>query len=409
LGLDVLLAQKKYEILKEKDRIENLEKNFKNDSLLRDYFTGNKDVSLTLIDIEERINKFEEDLKHFKVADDYQVVQLDADKVESELFTLNNSIIMLQNNIENISQSLTLSPDMNKDDIKAIYSESKIIFPDNITKTLDDLEHFYEKLISNRRKRLLEQQVRLKGERKNKKAEAEKIKTELDKLMQYLGEHQALDLFVTISNKNAELKSERDNLKKYRGLQSEYKLKERQTEKDLLTLTEVAENYLKEIESETVELRDYFRGLAKVFYPDSVAGLTIESNDGDNQLLFNIDAKIESDASDGINNVKIFCYDLTILFKGHNHKMNFIFHDSRLFDGIDERQKTDIFRTIYQRFSKTNKQYIATVNQNQLDEIKRQLNAEDFDNIITNNTVLTLTDDSDSDKLLGIKIDLGDK
>ena len=62
LGLDVLLAQKKYEIRKEQDRIENLEKNFKNDSLLRDYFTGNKDVSLTLIDIEERIKKLDEDL-----------------------------------------------------------------------------------------------------------------------------------------------------------------------------------------------------------------------------------------------------------------------------------------------------------------------------------------------------------
>jgi len=409
IGLDVILAQKKYKIRKEQERIKNLEMNFKKDSLLKDFFTGNKDASLTLIDLEERIKKLDEDLNHFKVADDYHVVQLDADKVENELFTLNNSIIMLQNNIENISKSLTFSPDMNKDDIKAIYSESKVHFPESITKTLDDLEHFYKKLIFNRKKRLLEQQNKLKFEQNDKNVEANKLKIELDKLMKYLGEHQALDLFLTLSNKSATLKSERNNLKKYKLLQAEYKVKERLTEKDLIELTEVAENYLKEIESETVELRDYFRSLAKVFYPDSVAGLTIESNDGDNQLLFNIDAKIESDASDGINNVKIFCYDLTILFKGHNHKMNFIFHDSRLFDGTDERQKTDIFRTIYQRFSKTNKQYIATVNQNQLDEIKRQLSAEEFDNIITNNTVLTLTDDSDSEKLLGIKVDLGDK
>ena len=125
-------------------------------------------------------------------------------------------------------------------------------------------------------------------------------------------------------------------------------------------------------------------------------------------MQFDIDAKIESDTSDGINNVKIFCYDLTILFKGYNHHMDFIFHDSRLFDGIDERQKTDIFRTVYEEFYNTNKQYIASVNQNQLGEIKGQLTEEEFKKIIIDNTVLTLTDESDSQKLLGIKVDIGE-
>lgn len=409
LGLDVVLAKKKYDIKKEKDRIKNLERNFKSDALLRDFFTGNRDVSLTLVDLEERIKRLDDDLKKFKVAEDYNEIQLEADKIEKELFILNNSIIMLLNNIENISKSLRFSPGMNKEHVKTIYKESKIYFPDDVNKTLNDLENFYEKLISNRKRRLIEQQNKLKLEQHIKKAEAERLKKELDKLMQYLGEHQALDVFVTLSNKNSELKAERGSLKKYQELQSEYKSKERQADKNLLELNEVTENYLKEIESDTVELRNYFRSLAKIFYPDSVAGLTIESNDGDNQLRYNIHAKIESDASDGINNIKIFCYDLTVLFKGRNHKINFIFHDSRLFDGTDERQKTVMFKTVYQKFTGVSKQYIATVNQNQLDEIKKLLSDEEFNNIITQNTVLTLTDDTDSEKLLGIKVDIGDK
>ena len=406
LGLDVVLAQKKYTIRKEQERVKNLEKNFKNDSLLRDFFTGNKDVTLTLVDLEERIKRLDVDLSNFKVAEDYNDVQLEADRVEKELFSLNNRVIMLQNNIENIDKNLEFSPDINKENIKAIYRESKIHFPENMTKTLDELEVFYEKLISNRKRRLLEQQNKLKLEQQNKKAGVGTLQKDFDKLMQYLGEHQALDLFVSLSNKNAELKAERDSLKKYQELQSEYKIRERQSEKDFIELTEVTEQYLTEIEPDTVVLRDYFRRLAKIFYPDSVAGLTIECNDGENQLQFNIDAKIESDASDGINNVKIFCYDLTILFKGHNHNIDFVFHDSRLFDGTDERQKTDMFKTVYQKFAQTNKQYIATVNQNQLDEIKKHISDDEFEKIISQNTVLTLTDESDSEKLLGIKVDL---
>ena len=234
------------------------------------------------------------------------------------------------------------------------------------------------------------------------------MQNELDRLMKYLGDHQALDVFVALSNKTAELKAQRDNLKKYQDLQSEYKEKERQLEKSQLELTEVTEKYLKEMEPEIAELRDYFRGLAKRFYPNSVAGLTIENNDGDNQLRFNIYAKIESDTSDGINNVKIFCHDLTLLFKGHNHKIDFIFHDSRLFDGIDERQKAEIFRTVFEKFKGSNKQYIATVNQNQLDEIRKQLKEEQYKEIITENTVLTLTDEDPSAKLLGISVDISE-
>jgi|SRR5665648_58918 len=407
LGLDVVLVQKKYEIRKEQERIKKLEKNFKEDYLLKDYFTGNKDVTLTLIDLEERIKKLNDDLNQFKVAEDYHEVQIEADKIERDFFELNNSIILTQSNIENINSSLSFSPDMNKENIKAIYNESKINFPDNVKQTLHDLEQFYEKLIVNRKKRLLEQLNKLKFEQRNKSIESEKLKNKLDQLMEYLGEHQALDLFISLSKKSAELKTERDNLKRYQVLQSKYKVKERQAEKDLIELSEITENYLKEVEPSTAELRDTFRSLAKVFYPDSVAGLTVESNDGDNQLRYNIEAKIESDASDGINNIKIFCYDLTILFKGHNHKMNFIFHDSRLFDGTDERQKTDIFRTVYKYFSTGNNQYIATVNQNQLKEIERQMSPEEFEKIITNNTILTLTDDLDSEKLLGFKVDIG--
>lgn len=409
LGLDAVLAQKKYEIRIEQNRVKNLEKNFKNDSLLRDFFTGNKDVILTLVDLEERIKRLDDNLSNFKVAEDYNDVQLEADRIEKELLSLNNHVIMLQNNIENINKSLENSPDINKDNIKAIYRESKINFPENMTKTLDELEVFYEKLISNRKRRLLEQQNKLKLEQKNKKESVGKLQKEFDKFLKYLGEHQALDLFVSISNKNAELKAERDRLQKYQELQSEYKIKERQFEKDFIELTEVTEQYLTEIEPETIVLRDYFRRLAKIFYPDSVAGLTIECHDGENQLQFNIDAKIESDASDGINNVKIFCYDLTILFKGHNHNIDFIFHDSRLFDGIDERQKADLFKTVYEKFTQVNKQYIATVNQNQLDEIKKHMTDNEFEKIIAHNTVLTLTDESDYDKLLGIKVDIPDK
>lgn len=408
LGLDVFLAQKKHDIKKEQDRIKTLEGNFKNDDLLRDFFTGNKDVALTIVDLEEQIQKLDKNLSNFKVAEDYRDVQKEADRIEKELFAINNKIILIQNNIESVNKSLEIETKTNQDDITKVYEEANVHFSENLQKTLTDLESFYEKLVTNRKKRLLEQKTKFESEIAAKSDAANKLKNELDRLMKYLGDHQALDVFLTLSDKSAHLKTKLESLKKYQSLQSEYKEKLREAEKINLEQSEATETFLAEIESDINTLRDYFRSLAKRFYPNAVAGLTIVNNDGENLQRYNIDAKIESDNSDGINNVKIFCYDMTLLFKSQNHNINFVFHDSRLFDGIDERQKAELFRILNEEFDSSRKQYIATVNQNQLAEIKSYLDPELFDKIVTNNTVLTLTDDDDSEKLLGVTVDIND-
>ncbi len=408
LGLDVFLAQKKNELKKEKDRIKNLEKNFNSDTLLRDFFTGNKDVALTIIDIDEKIKKLEDNLKSFKVAGDYHDVQLEADQIENQLFDLNNNIILLQNNVSTIDKSLDIKVSNNKEELEQVYNEASIYFTESLTKTLDDLVCFYEKLMANRKKRLLEQRNKIATEINKKNLEVKKLQDELNKRMKYLGDHQALDVFVAISERSLELKSKRDNLRNYQTLLSEYKEKLREIEKSQIEESERAEKYLREIKTNINELRDYFRGLAKKFYPSSVAGLTIENNDGDNMQRYSIEAKVESDGSDGINNVKIFCYDMTLLFKGQNHSIDFLFHDSRLYDGIDERQKAELFRTIYQEFKNSNKQYIASVNQNQLNEIREYLDPNLYKNVIEDNIILVLTDDDVSGKLLGIQVDIED-
>ncbi len=317
LGLDIFLAQDKAEPKQEKDRIKELENSIKKEDFFRDYFFGDKDVTLTVLDLEEQIKRLDENLKEFKVAEDYEDIQIEADRIERKLFSMNNEIILLQNNIERIDESLEIKASIGKDDVLAIYEEAKVYFSENLTKTLDEIQEFYDTLLARRKKRLLEQKNKLLLEKEKKEVEVEKLQKEFNGLMKYLGDHQALDVFIALSNRSAGLKAQRDNLIKFHNLQQECKEKIRQIERKQLESTEMTEKYLKEMQSEIGELIDYFRRLAKRFYPSSVSGLSVENNDGDNQLRYNIEAKIESDSSDGINNVKIFFYDLTILFKGH--------------------------------------------------------------------------------------------
>lgn len=107
--------------------------------------------------------------------------------------------------------------------------------------------------------------------------------------------------------------------------------------------------------------------------------------------------------------MKTFCYDLTLLLKGHNHRMGFLFHDSRIFDGIDERQKAEMFSILSERFTNSSYQHIATVNQNQLGEIRRELGDTVYEAIVPPHVVLTLTDERAEAKLLGISADIGQR
>lgn len=406
LGLDVHFAQQKQKLRKDEIRIKDLTDNIKKDTLLKEFFVGNKDATLAVQDLNDNINKLEKDLSDFRVAEDYYDVKNSADKIERNLADVQNEITLIQNQIINIDQSLKISPDLGRESIKNVYNEVRVYFPEKVSKTLKQLEDFYKQLSENRTRRLTQQKQNFIRRQDIKIKEKKKLEAELDNKLQYLGAHKALDVLVKVNNQLSALKNERDGLIKYRKLMDEYHTNNLKIKEELLETTKQTDQYLNDIKEITDSCRSFFRKLAKRVYPKVSSGITIYNNDGENQIRFDIDAKIESDASDGINNVKIFCYDITLVFKGFGHSIHFIFHDSRIFDGIDERQKAELFKIAHEMFNDTGYQYIATVNQNQLEEIKKHMSDEEFMRLVTDNTVLTLTDGSDNDKLLGMKVDI---
>jgi uncharacterized protein YydD (DUF2326 family) len=411
MGLDINLAQKKYKLRKEQEEIQKATEIFRDDSFLYDFMNGHRDVKLELENINDQLNKIEDDLRNFRLAEDYHEIQQEADSVETLLYDLNNEISLIQSNINNIEKSIAIkvSSGITVDELERVYKEANTIFKDDVKKTLLDVEKFYKNLVTSRNKRLSEQKNQLLFTLNEKIIQKERMQKEFDKLISYLGDHQALDTFIALKEKQSDLVGEKNKLLQFHTMQTDCRAKERQTKIDFFELEKITENYLDDIDEDTKKVRDFFRDLAKKLYPQSPSGITINVKKGENKLAFTIDPRIDSDASDGINNVKVFCYDLTILFEGKNHNIKYVFHDSRLFDSIDERQLAVMFRILQNIFLSIEKQYIATVNQNQLNNLQKVLSPEEYDAIITNNTILTLTDESDAAKLLGIKVDIGNR
>lgn len=406
LGLDVNLVHEKHRLRVQKEKVETYLSNLEKDTIFQSFFTGDKDIESELFDLDEKISKLDADLASFQVAEDYHEVEAAANTARRTLQNVSNRIVVLQNAIEHIDASLQITPDLSLDKVTKTYQEAQIIFTDLVKCSLDEVTSFHTKLIVSRKKRLEDERVKLSDQLTKTRVESKSVGDELDSHLKYLGAHSALDVFLKMSKAVADYKSQATKLRDYKKLLETYRSETQSLKAALAQETIKGETYLQTHSHLVVANAAIFRGFAKQFYPGKPANLSVINNEGDNQIRFEISAKIQSDASDGINEVKIFCFDLTLLRIQKNNSVRFLFHDSRLFSDIDVRQCAVLFKIAHEEMNAHKLQYIATVNEDHLNAVKLHYSAEEFKSIVTDNTILTLTDENAGAKLLGIQIDI---
>ncbi len=408
LGLDVFLILRKMELKDDYDKTEEMKKAIENDAIIKTFFeqTDDDDFEIDVVDLKQKIIKLENDLSRFQVAEDYYEVVKDADQLKVQIKQLENKVSSLKTALSNIDKSLNITPDIPKKRIEQLYQDAQVSLPDFIKKRLSDVEEFNKKILDNRSRRLLKEKSEFEKKVNEIEASIRKLGKLKDGKLEYLNSKSALDEFTKMNDQLKDFKIKLNSIEKYRSLKQEYKNKLERLKRDFsLENTKTLEYYEKNrslIEGNIV----VFKELASDFYEKKRAGIEIKINDLINKNRFEIKAKIDDDKGDGVNDVKIFCFDWTLLLTRHNHKVNFIFHDSRLLSEIDSRQQAILFDVAFDKTKEKNLQYIISVNQNTLESLKLEMEQEHFDEVIDQNIVLELTDESIESKLLGIEVDL---
>jgi len=410
LGLDVSLIDKKKELVAKKKAVTEAKKLFEKDDTIQSFFKKKEKIDVSIIDLEKNIETLSQEIKNFKIADNYYEIKKEADEEQNELNNLENDLLLMKNAIENIDKSLNIKTDISKDRIIEMYKEAKVEFSEMIIKKLEEVEEFHNKLLENRIKRLIKQKNELNSKIKDTKEQKKKIAIALDENLKLLGAYGALEEYNALNNKLNEYQKRLEKLNDYKELIEKYKNELNNVNINLQQENIIANDYLKDSKELINQNIVVFRELAQRFYPNKTSGIQIDNNESDkNQNRFAVSVEIQDDSSDGVNGIKIFCYDYTIMLNGYNNNVRFIWHDSRLFSDIDPRQKSECIKIANEYTKKYGFQYIATLNEDFLDTIKGGTTEEDYNeikNIIENNTILNLTDNNESGKLLGIQLDL---
>ena len=407
LGLEIDLVERKYALSTRQKVVKEFEKNFKQDPFIREYYTGNKDASLQTRHLEQQLARLEQDLAQFQVAEDFYDIEREANRLNDVLRELKNRKVVVENALHHIEKSMQVRPDIAREKILDLYAEMLGAFRDETLTRLTDVESFHSRLIENRIARLSQERLKLAAELGQVSTTITQTGTELNRKLAYLSDKRALDQYVAVSNERGEIQGKLQKLRDYQHLLEKSQSDLVDIRKDLAEETVKTRQYLAEAAPEIHRQFNLFAEFSKQFYPNAPAGITLHNNVGENKVRYDFDVRIEADSSDGINSVKIFCYDLAVLLLGCNHHMDFIWHDSRLYSDIDPKQRTTLFKIAQEKTAQYGKQYIASVNHDQLEAMRAEMTGEAFSDLFEQDAVvLRLRDDGPASKLLGVQVDM---
>ena len=408
LGLDIEPAQKKFELRKREKSLNETMRQLQDEPIFAELLAEDT-FEIELLALREQEVSLQDDLRAFQVAEDYHEIEHEANRIKRRLDSHRRKTVKLTEAIGQIGRSLETKGELPVERVIGLYREAQAALTDAVQRRIEDVVAFQKELQQKRVHRLSQERQRLNAELRREKEVVDSLSIELNQKLGYLSEHRALDEYVAVNHKLSEVRQRIAKVESGRALREAVDKELKRITLDLAVENIRTDEYLTSIKPLTEEAAVMFRSFARELYGTTPSGLLIDSDSGDNQLRYRIDAHIASDASEGINEAKIFCFDMVILSLKRGHRMQFQVHDSTLFSPVDPRQRLQMFRIADRVCHEQGFQYIATLNSHDVGSIQQQtaIEQEEFDSLFgDNNVVLRLTDESPATKLLGIEVDM---
>lgn len=345
--------------------------------------------------LDQDINALERQLTDFKVHPDYRQIEEQATILTGDLQRLRREGYRLRNTLRHYEDSLASEIEPVEGSVLALYESAQVELPELITKRIEEVEQFHQQIILNRAEFLREECDALRAKISLNEQEEAEVGHKRAQSLSVIDSYHALDEYNQLHERLANLRHERDALvdaiKQRREIdqgQDEIKVEKQQ----IIIKAKRDHAEREEVRAKAIAL---FNENSRALYAEGAEGkLEIEFKDGN--FIYNVD--IQGAGSTGIEAMKMFCFDLMLaqLWSEKNVSPGFLYHDSRLFDGVDDRQKAAALRLASQQAIARGFQYICAFNSNDLPapDLLGDLNIE-------NAIRLRLTDLGPEGKLLG--------
>ena len=344
---------------------------------------------------ESEIRRQSESLRSFRVHPRYREIEQEANDLTSSIHQLSNANMADGRLADLYRGSLEDYQDPDHQEVLETYQSVGITMPDLVRRRLDEVQNFHRQILTNRRAYLQSEIQRIASNISQRELQ---IRAEADRrvqLFEVLQTHGALqeytrlqELYLGVIAERNDIDNRITNLRSFEQGKSEVTVKRE-------LLLQAARRDFEERRDAREKAINIFNSNSEALY-SAPGNLVVDvANTG-----FQFDVEIMRSGSQGINNMKIFCYDLMLaqLWSTKRSFAGLLIHDSTIFDGVDERQRAQALELAQREAEHLGFQYVCALNSDTLpsDDFSPGFDLSRF-------VRLRFTDESEEGGLLGIR------
>jgi len=323
-------------------------------------FEGIGDLEARRINLEREVRAVEEQLKTFRVDPQYHEHEKRATEITTTIHDLVAETVTDRETLAFYVRTFDEEQSAQPQDITQMYAEAGVRFPEQVARQLSDAVAFHEELVANRRAFLATEMERTQERIGDLEGRVEVLTAQRARELSFLREHGALEDLTQLQILHRErvealgrIGGQIDQLRSY--------------EEGLATLRIAREELKLEARRDFDQHRDAWGRVVELF-----GAFTDELYEQPGQLVVDIDRdgglkldyEIERGASQGFQQMVVFCYDLAVstALAERDIGPRFLWHDSSVFDGVDPRQKAAALRLAERQAVEAGFQYLICLN-----------------------------------------------
>lgn len=352
-----------------------------------------------LIIAQDRTRKLKAAVASFKVVEQYHELEREASALTKRLADLADENLLDRRYVAELEQTTVEEVPPAPDDLQRLYKEAGVLLPDLVKKRFEDVSLFHESVVRNRRAYLTAEMEAAKQRIAGRDSEKGKLDARRSEVMTVLRSAGALEHFTALQGELTKAEAHAETLKQKFDAAEALETGNLKLKVERAQLVErLRQDYTEQaavIEKAVLTFTD----ISSRLYEDDKAGaLTITPTE--NGPLF--EAHIPGEKSKGVNNMRIFCFDMMLMLLSleRGRSPGFLIHDSHLFDGVDERQVGKALAVGAELAKEHGFQYIVTMNTDAVPkEVPSGFKLEDHA------LKVRLTDASEDGGLFGFRFD----
>jgi uncharacterized protein YydD (DUF2326 family) len=319
--------------------------------------------------VRRQLSRLEEQLSGYRVIDFYDDLVQEANSLQVVIDNLTNANVLDDELLRDIAIAIKDEKAPSFPELADLYREAGIVLKDVVLKRYAEVELFHRAVIANRRDHLQAEASDTRARIAARNDEITTKSTRRNEILKTLDSGGALQQYRRLDNQLAQLRSENETIE--RQLELAEKLDVMRS--DLKVQRAEAERRIKQdlVERRPIvdQASEIFEEISQTLYDMPAQFDIVAGKDG---LDFKIDAP--EIASDGIKQVQIFTFDLTVatICARKGSWPGFLIHDSHIFDGVDGRQIALALQAAAERMKSLGGQYIITMNSDDLEKAERE-------------------------------------